>query len=236
MLSTLWNNFFYEPLYNLLIFFANIAPAHSIAIAIILLTVLVKIVLYPLSKRALMSQLELKKLEPELNAIKAEFPDKTVQSQKTMELYKKHKINPFSGCILIFLQLPFILALYRVFIKGFVLDEARLYSFVHFPPTFTHGLFGINLDAKSVILALIAGVSQYFLGKFSSARTTSAGGNNEGFAGAFSKSMQMQMKYVFPFLIAFIAYQVSGAVALYWIISNIVTIGMEWHLQKKMNK
>jgi YidC/Oxa1 family membrane protein insertase len=236
MLTTFWNNFFYEPLYNLLIFFANIAPAHSIAIAVILLTVLVKVVLYPLSKRALMSQLELKKLEPELNAIKAEFPDRTTQSQKTMELYKKHKINPFSGCILIFLQLPFILALYQVFIKGFVLDTSRLYNFVHFPTTFTHGLFGINLDSKSIILALVAGVSQYFLGKFSSARMASTGGTTEGFAGAFSKSMQMQMKYVFPFLIAFIAYQVSGAAALYWIISNIVTILMEWHLQKKMDK
>ncbi len=184
-----------------------------------------------------MSQLELKKLEPELNAIKAEFPDKTIQSQKTMELYKKHKINPFSGCILIFLQLPFILALYRVFIKGFAsADTARLYSFVHFPETFTHGLFGINLDEKSIILALIAGVSQYFLGKFSSARTAASAGSGDGFAGAFSKSMQLQMQYVFPFLIAFIAYQVSGAVALYWIVSNIVTIGMEWHLQKKMKK
>lgn len=209
-------------------------PGGDLGLAIILVTVLVKIVLFPLTQRSIESQMAMKALEPELAAIKASGADKNEQSKQTFALYKEKKINPFSSCLLILVQIPIIIALYQVFLHGLEpVANVLPYSFVHIPETFNFMFLGVlDLSKHSIVLALLAGVSQYLQGHLAQARTGKPTG--EGMSGQFAKSMQVQMLYFLPILIAFIAWRLAGAVALYWITSNMVTVVQELYTARKM--
>ena len=124
MISTLWNQLLSRPLYNLLIFFAAIAPFHNIAFSIIALTILVKVALFPVTKRTILSQLRMQEIQPELDAIKKDFPDKQEQGVKTMEVYKKYKINPLSGCLPLIIQMPFLIGMFDLLKSAFELRGA----------------------------------------------------------------------------------------------------------------
>jgi len=118
MISNIWNTVLYEPLVNALAFLVSVIPGGDVGIAVILLTILVKIALYPLSQKSIESQAQMNILTPELNKIKASGASKEEQARLTFELYKIHKTNPFSGCLLVLIQIPIIFALYYVFLKG----------------------------------------------------------------------------------------------------------------------
>jgi YidC/Oxa1 family membrane protein insertase len=91
----------------------------------------------------------------------------------------------------------------------------------------------LDISKKSVILAVLAGVSQYLQAYFMPKPATSIGGSPASFQDSFTKSMNTQMKYVFPFLVAFIAYRISGAVALYWITSNLFMVGQQIYVKRE---
>ncbi len=238
MLNTLWMNVFYEPLYNALFFIVSFVPKADIGIAVILLTVLVKIILFPISKKSIISQMALKKLEPELARIKQSFPDRQIQAQKTMEVYKKYGVNPFSGCLLILLQLPVIFALYRVFMHGLEGSKDALYSFVQIPETFNTLFLGIIdvVSNHSIIIALIVAVTQflqlYIATKDQVVTPKTAGVSN--FQEDFARSMTTQMKYVLPIVLFFVSYKLSVALGLYFITSNIMTILQEIYIRKTL--
>ena len=118
MLSGIWDTLLYNPLVNLLAFLVSIAPGGDVGLAIIALTILVKLVLYPLSQRSLESQGKMTLLSPELEKIKKSGLSKEEQAAQTFELYRQHKTNPFSGCLLVVIQIPIILALYYVFLNS----------------------------------------------------------------------------------------------------------------------
>ncbi len=234
MLKSLWNVALYKPFVNILAFLISVIPSGDVGIAIIILTLIVKTALIPLSRRSIESQAKMKILEPEIAKIKASGASKEEQAKQTFELYKKYKTNPFSGCLLIIIQIPIIFALYYVFYKGINFGDGVLYSFIHAPEHLNYmflGLIDVSLK-KNIVLAILAGVSQFLQAHYmpKSAPSTSTGNS---FQESFGKSMQMQMKYIFPFLIAFIAYSLSGAVALYWITSNIFTVFQQIYANKK---
>jgi YidC/Oxa1 family membrane protein insertase len=234
---TLWNLVLYKPLLNALAFLVSVIPGGDVGLAVILLTIFVKIVLFPLSQKSIESQAKINKLTPELKKIKDSGLSKEEQAKKTFELYKTHKTNPFSGCLLVLIQLPIIFALYYVFMKGLAFDS-NLYSFIHMPEKISMnflGIFDIS-GSKIIVLAIMAGVSQYFQAYFMPKQPVSDSSEKGSFQENFTKSMQTQMKYVFPFVVAFIAYSVSGALALYWITSNIFAIGQQIYAEKKNNK
>lgn len=235
MLSNLWNAILYEPLVNILAVFTSIIPGGDVGLAIILLTILVKVAIYPLSQRALVGQAKMNELAPLINKIKQSGVSKEEQARQTFELYKTHKANPFSGCLLILIQLPIIFALYYVFLRGLNFDGEVLYSFVSIPENINMSFLGlIDIHGKSLLLAVLAGFSQYLQAHF---MPKPAPSNQEGsFQDSFAKSMHVQMKYVFPFLIAFIAYSVSGAIALYWVTSNIFAVFQQIYVNKKKNQ
>ena len=233
MLKGLWDNILYEPLVNILALFVSIIPGGDLGIAVILLTILVKLVLFPLSQRSIENQAKMNLLAPELNKIKARGASKEEQAKQTFELYKKHKTNPFSGCLLVLIQIPIIIALYYVFFKGIDLQNGVLYSFIPRPEHLNTLFLGvIDISGKSLFLAILAGISQYFQAHFMPKPDTSSA-TPGSFQESFAKSMHFQMKYFFPFLIAFFAYSISGAVALYWLTSNIFTIGQQMYSNKK---
>lgn len=237
----IWMTIFYQPLYNALIFFVNILPDHSIGLAVILLTILVKVILLPIAKKSIRSQLALKAVEPELERIKKDFPNKEEQAKQTFALYKEKKINPFSGCLLLLIQIPVILALYQVFIRGADSSTGVLYSFVGHPEAINTMLFGISMASKSVMLAVLSGLTQfiqaYIMNNFpKKEKVITTKEDKKDYKADFAKSMQFQMQYVLPIFIAFVAYQVSAAVALYWVTSNIFTIVQEYVMRRKYQK
>lgn len=237
----LWDSFVYEPLYNVLIFLVGVLPGHSVGGAIIVLTIVVKLALYPLTGKSIRAQRAMKELEPELKRIREQYKDdRQAQSKKTMELYQARGVSPFSGCLPVLIQIPVILALYWVFLKGLaVVNGEILYSFVSAPATLDMHFLLFDLAAKSVVLALLAGISQYFQTDLSLGRQTPASAPSSGkasFQEDFAKSMQVQMRYVLPVMIGVIAYTTSAAVALYWATSNILSIAQELQMRRQKTK
>ncbi|KKR79726.1 MAG: Membrane protein insertase YidC [Candidatus Nomurabacteria bacterium GW2011_GWA2_40_9] len=226
MLTNIWNTVLYEPLLNALAFLVSIVPGGNVGLAVIALTILVKVFLFPLSQKSIESQAKMTILTPEIDKIKKSGASKEEQAKQTFDLYKKHKTNPFSGCLLVLIQIPIIFALYYVFYKGIKFDAGMLYFFVPVPEHLNMFFLGVDLAGKSIILAVLAGVSQFFQARLMPKPTVNTA-NDGSFQASFAKSMQVQMKYVFPFLVAFIAYSVSGAIALYWIVSNMFAIGQQ---------
>ncbi len=238
MLSNIWNTVLYQPLLNALALLVSIIPGGDVGIAVIILTIFVKIVLFPLSQKSIESQAEMSILTPELNKIKASGASKEEQAKQTFELYKKHNVNPFSGCLLVLIQIPIIFALYYVFFKGINFEGGLLYSFIHVPENINMIFLGVlDISKKSLVLAILAGLSQYLQAHFmpKPASSSSTGGSLGSFSESFAKSMHMQMKYIFPFIVAFIAYSISGAVALYWITSNLFMVGQQIYVKKEKN-
>jgi len=237
MLHYLWDTLLYKPLINALAFLVSVVPGGDVGLAVVILTVIVKFVLFPLSQKSIESQAQMNLLAPELNKIKASGASKEEQARQTFELYKKHKTNPFSGCLLVLIQIPIILALYYVFFKGINFNTSLLYSFVHAPENMNMLFLGVlDISGKSMVLAILAGVSQYLQAYFMPAPSQNTQSTPGSFTESFSKSMSMQMKYVFPFVVAFIAYSISGAVALYWITSNLFAVCQQIYVNKKTTK
>jgi YidC/Oxa1 family membrane protein insertase len=231
----MFNTIFVQPLYNLLVFLVNVVPWHDVGIAIIVLTLLVKFLLSPLHKKAIIGQFQMKQLEPKIREIKKNYPDKQVQAAKTFELYKENKISPLAGCLPILIQLPIILALYRVFLGGFDFGTAPLYEFINQPETVKLTFLGlIDLTSKSILFAVVAGITQYLQVHFSARRTPVADPNDNSMSANMTNMMNKQMKYFLPVFVAIVSYQISAAIALYWSVNNIFTTIQEYLIHKKM--
>src|SRR3990167_6231456 len=114
-----FNAVFYQPLFNLLIFLYTILPGHDLGIAIILLTVFVKIILFPLSWKQTDAQYKMQELQPKLKEIKEQHKDnKEALALAQIQIFKDHKINPLSSCLPLLVQFPFLIALFYVFQNG----------------------------------------------------------------------------------------------------------------------
>jgi len=236
MESGLFSTVFYKPLYNTLVLILAAVPGANVGVAIIILTVVVRTVLLPLSHKSVVSQAKMRSLAPHLEKLKEKHKDnKQEQARKTMELYKEHGINPFSGCLLVLIQLPVIFALYFVFFKGLPnLNPEHLYSFVHVPSVVSMMFLGIILSKKSIILALLAAITQYYQIKLSIPPMAPAEkGAKPSFKDDFARSFNVQMRYMLPVIVFGISYTISAAVALYWTTSNLFSIGHELYVKRK---
>ena len=153
-----------------------------------------------------------------------------------MKLYKEKKINPFSSILLLFIQIPILWALYKIFYSSGLsaVNADILYSFVNVPPAVSTFFLGIvDVSQKNIWLAVAAAITQYFQISFSTPnfpKKTERGDFQENFA----RSMHIQMKYILPMIILFVSYQVAGALALYWATSNLFMIGQEIYIRKQL--
>jgi len=214
-----------------LVHLITILPGNSVGLAVVAVTILVKFILLPFHIKTVVSQIQLKKIQPEINKIKEETPDRTEQAKKTLELYKKAGVNPLSGCLPVLIQIPVVISLYYVFFQGIVFNPELLYGGVSVPEAIKTTFFGADLAGKSLGLALLAGITQFFQISIANKRTTIQEGS--GIQAQIGKSLQFQMKYILPIFITLIAYRISGAVALYWVVNNIVSIIIELVISKK---
>lgn len=230
----------YTPLYNLLLVILNFLPNHDVGLAIVLLTILVKFLIYPLSKKAAVAQAELKKREPELAAIREKFKDKEKQAVEVMNFYKKHNINPFSSIFMVLLQIPIIYSLYHIFLHSGlpVANMDLLYSFTPSPDVISMNFLRlIDVSSKNVFLAILAAITSYIQIRNSVASPASTSKSEEKeFGSDLASTMTAQMKYTFPLVVFFISWKISGAIALYWLVSNLFTIAQDYWIKKKINE
>jgi YidC/Oxa1 family membrane protein insertase len=242
-MSYIFNEFFYNPLYNGLILLLSWLPSPDVGVAVILFTALVKFFLFPLSRKAVSTQLKLREFEPELAALKVKYKDnREKQAQKMLALYRNNGINPFSGILLVIIQIPIIFALYFIFLKGGLpsIDTSLLYSFVaaaveRISDPINMDFFGfMDIGKPQWILAVLAGITQFAQVQFSLPKMEKV--ENPTFKDDMSRSINMQMRYILPIFITIIAWKLSGAVALYWITGNLFTIGQEIYLKRTMKK
>jgi len=223
----LFHTILYEPIFNLLVMLNNVTG--SIGIAIILLTLFFKLILWPLNTKALRSQRALAELQPEIDEIKRKYKDnREEQSRQMMALYSKQKVSPFSSCLPILIQLPILFALYRVMRDGLHSEGLnQLYSFVANPGTIDPMFLGmINLAEASIALAVLAGIAQFFQAKMMYRRQPPAklrkreGAKDENLLATMNK----QMVYFMPFITVIIGAQLPAGLTLYWLMNNIFTI------------
>lgn len=239
MFSTIFHTLFYNPIYNALIFFIGVVPFADMGMAIILVTVVVKLILFPLSKKAVRTQMVMKRIEPELKALRKKFEDnKQEQAKMMMELYRENKINPLSSFLTILLQLPVIFALYWVFLKGGLPDIKIdiLYSFIPSPSEINMVFLGmVDITKKSIIIAALAGITQYYQFKLTLPPLEKRN-DNATLKEDLARSMQINMKYMMPGIVFVFAYWFSAAIALYWLTSNIFAIGQELVIRKQVKE
>ena len=237
MISGLYHTIIYEPLYNSLVLLMDIIPWADAGVVVILLTIIVKLILFPLSLKAVRTQIQMKKIEPELKKIQEEYKkNKQEQAIQTMRLYKERGVRPFLSVLLIFIQIPIILALYQVFWRGGLpnINQDILYSFVKVPESVNMVFLGvIDIASKSIILALIVGVTAFIQTSIMMSRSKPNPTEKGTFKHDLVRSMNIQMKYVFPVIAIFISYSISVAISLYWITSNLFTIGQELYLKRR---
>ncbi|MBX4195787.1 YidC/Oxa1 family membrane protein insertase [Candidatus Parcubacteria bacterium] len=235
-MSYLYHHFIVDPMYNALVALFAYLPFADAGLAIIIITVLVRLILFPLSKKAVTAQVEMQNIAPELERIKDKYKDnQEEQARKTLALYKEKGVNPFSGILVLIIQLPVVFALYHIFLStGFPkIDASLLYSFVHAPDSVSPVFLGIDLTQKSLILAALAAIATFIQMKLVAPPNKTNSGN-KSFGDDLARNMQTQMKYFLPFLVFFIAYKISGVIALYWLVTNVFTIGQEIVVRKRL--
>lgn len=240
MFSFIWHTVFFDPIYNTLIFFVDTVRGGDVGIAIIATVIVVKTILLPLSIKAAKTQRIMRELEPKLKELKEKYKDdRQKQAQEMMQLYRDYKLNPFASIFLMFLQIPIILALYFAVYSGggIALPDVNtnlLYSFIAAPSAVTMNFLGIiDITGRSIVLAIGAGITQFIFTSMTlpklAERDADAGPN---FKEDFMRNMHVQMKYVMPVIIAVVAYTISAAIALYFVVSNVVGIAQEFYVKR----
>ena len=180
----------------------------NFGISIIVVTILIKILLLPLTLKQDKSMKEMKKLQPELEKIKQKYAnDKQMLNIKTMELYREHKVNPLGGCLPILIQLPILFALFGVLRSGIIPADS---SFLW-----------LKLTDKDpyYILPILNGAVSFFQQKL--------------MGSADSNPQMKNMMYIFPVMMIYISYRMPSGLQLYWLTSSILAVVQQYFIMKK---
>ena len=236
----------YDPLFNALVFLYNTVAFHNMGVAIILLTLIIRFALYPLSRQAIQSQRALQKMQPLVNEIREKYKDnKEMQSKEMMKVYSENKVNPLSSCLPLIVQAVLLIALYRVFQSG--LNSSgfeHLYPFVAKPASIDTGFLGfINLAAaKNIVLAVIAGGLQFVQSWMLLRKQKAASPSSLKTPGAkqspeeMSQALSRNMTYLFPLMTVWFGYALPAGLPLYWIVTTLFAIAQQYLLERADNK
>ncbi len=237
--TTIFNTVLYQPIFNVFVGLYNIVPGHDIGVVILIVTILVRLILYPLTSSSIKAQKSMQDLQPKMDAVKKEHAgDQQKQAQALMELYKTNKVNPFASCLPILIQLPILIALYMVLRDGLMSNNLgkELYSFIANPGQINPISLGyFDMAKKNVALAVLAGAAQWWQAK-SLIRTkppavAGAGGKDEGMAAMMNK----QMLYFMPLMTVVVGISLPAGLTLYWFFSTLLT-GLQQMLLFKKSK
>lgn len=226
MLKTILLN----PIFNTLLIIYAFLPGHDFGVAVIILTVIIRLILWPLVNKQLRHQKAMKDLQPEIAKLKKKAGgDRTKESQMMVELFKEKEINPFASLGLALVQFPILIALYFVLrdvlvpanieqmAYGFVKELGPIKEIIAHPDSFKPTLLGlVDLAKPNVFLALLAGLAQFVQTRQITPHNTDAAG-----PGA---ALGSNMALIFPVLTVVIAIRFPSALALYWIVSSLIAI------------
>lgn len=205
----LW--FFSEPLFWLLEFLYSFVG--NWGVAIILITLVVKTLLYPLTKKQYTSMAKLRVLQPKMMQLKERHgEDRQKMSMAMMELYKKEKVNPMGGCLPLLLQMPIFLALYWVFVESVELRHAE----------FALWLTDLSQKDPYFVLPVLMGASMFLMQKLQPTPV--------------QDPVQQKMFQFMPIIFTFFFLTFPAGLVLYWLISNVVSIAQIWMINKAIEK
>ncbi len=229
----------YYPIFNLLVFFYNLIP--DIGIAIIFVTIIIKIIIWPLSKKSIKSQKAMQTIQPKLEELKIQYKgDQQALAKATMELYKKEGVSPFSSCLPLLIQLPIMISVFYAFRNGLVNTNFDfLYSFVKNPGTINATMFGfLDLSKPQWVLGLFAGIAQFFQSRMLMQKKKEKLGDKTKEL-SLTETMSKQMMYTMPIVTVLISLSLPGGLALYFFVITLLgildTMVVGKLLQKKQN-
>lgn len=229
--STIYQLFLYQPIFNALILFSQILPGKDFGLAVISLTLAVRLVSYPLSLQAIIAQKKITEFQSKIKEVKAKFKNKDEQTRAMLELARKEKINPFASFLPLLIQFPILIVLYQIFSRGLHEEQLSvLYPFIPQPENLSPSFFGlIDLNAESVPLAILAGVLQFIQFK----QTIPAKARLRQEKADFASAFQAQISYVFPVFLGWFASKLPAAFALYLVSTTVFSIGQYWFTLRK---
>ena len=225
----------YQPLFNGLVLLYEHVSFEDLGLAIIFLTIAVRVVLFPLFHKTAKHQKISQELQPKVKEIRKKYKDdKEAQTKALMDLYKDNQIHPLTPILLLILQMPVLFSLYRIFINGFsngALD--MLYSFVPAPEHINQTLLGIvTLSEVSIPLVIAAAIAQYIQGVLVSSKSRS----QKGAANGQAQKMAKLGIFMGPAMALIILLRFPAAVALYWLTSTIFSIIQQIIINHSMSK
>lgn len=192
----------------------------SYALAIIMLTVMIKLVLYPLTRIQMRSMMSMQLLQPEIQELQKKYAkDKQMLQTKMMELYKERKVNPMAGCLLLLAQMPFLIALYRALWDFNYVDTAHAGFF---------WLETLSMRDPTYILPILAGVTTYFQSKMTMPNMPTSGEPNP------AQQTQKMMLIFLPFFIGWISSTLPAGLSVYWVTFNLMGILQQYFINKQM--
>lgn len=233
-MTQIFTTIFYQPILNLLVLLYNTVSFQDLGIAIILLTIIIKLILWPLGQQSIKSQKALQDLQPKIEELKKQYADNKVElSRATMDLYKENKVNPFSSCLPLLIQLPFLFAVYSVFRDGLNNKLDLVYSFIAKPEVINGLSFGfLDLNKPNIYLAVLAGAAQFLQAKMMMTKqplVKSTGSKDESMTAIMNK----QMLYFMPAITIFIGISLPGGLTLYWFVITALTALQQLYVFKR---
>jgi len=241
-----WGTFLYQPIYNSLIYLISIVPNYNLGLAIILLTIILRSILFIPSQRGLESQKKLQELQPKIKKLQEKYKNNQEKiAQETFALYKEYKVNPFGSCLPLLLQLPILIALFYVIRTGLNPDNVYL---LYQPlkgfdlSIIDSNFFGLlNLQERNIfVLPLIVASLQYFQLKLSMAikskkKEEPTKNNKKNGKGNEMQMASKTMVYIMPVMIALFTASVPAGVGLYWGTSTTFGILQQLYVNKRVS-
>jgi len=238
----LYQEILFRPILNVLIWLYGVIPGADLGIAIIVLTVIVKVILYPLTSQQLKQQKAMQSIQPKIAEVRKRLKDdKEAQAKELMELYRKEKVNPASSCLPLLIQLPVFIALYQALRVGLSSETlTQLYNFIPNPGHINATLLGIvDLAHPSYVLAVLAAAVQFWQSKLMFQKTGATsrppeevredkGAKDEDMTAMINK----QMMYMMPVITLIIGIKLPGGLTLYWFVMSLLTV-IQQYLQNR---
>ena len=225
----MFNTFLTQPIFNTLIFLYN--NIGDFGLSIIILTLIIRTILAPLFYKSFKNQTLLQKLQPEIQKIQHDHKhDREEQARRMLELYRQHKVNPFAGFLLILVQLPVLIAVYRVFYLGVTPETLKnLYTFIAQPEVINTVFLGlIDLSNSSIIIVVLAAVFQYVHGRLTLPKL------KEGEPEPQAIKVSRKMIWIGPILAVVILFNMPSAVGVYWLTTTLFSLAQQLYINKKI--
>ena len=246
-MGALFYEIFFRPLYNALILLYQAVPGTDLGVAIILLTLLVRLLLFPLVVRQFRSQRRLVALQPKVEELRKSVKERGEQSQRLLQLYREHGVSPAGGCLPLLLQLPVLWAMYTVLQRGLNGESlSALYAFVPNPgtvntvafgfldlatPAIQRGAAGFAVAWPALVLALLTGLVTYWQIKLTPlARPPHSAAADQAPAEQMAHRMSQNMRFIVPLTTVYFTLTFPVGLALYWFVTTLVAALQQWVL------